>query len=228
MGRKTHEEGKEWILRALREKTVGFHHFIGSFADFVAAVFGIDDHRRCSDGGNPFFLQKRPGKKDKNGRERIFHLVKFRTMNNKRDQSGALLPDSQRLTKYGLFLRKTSLDELPELFNILCGSLSICGPRPLLITYLPYFTDEERCRHDVRPGLTGWAQVHGRNSVSWERRFRYDIEYVDNVSFKMDMKILWMTVLSVLSAANIAEDTRITEGNFAEIRQAQIKKQQGA
>lgn len=179
-------------------------------------------------GGNPFFLQKRPGKKDKNGRERIFHLVKFRTMNNKRDQSGALLPDSQRLTKYGLFLRKTSLDELPELFNILCGSLSICGPRPLLITYLPYFTDEERCRHDVRPGLTGWAQVHGRNSVSWERRFRYDIEYVDNVSFKMDMKILWMTVLSVLSAANIAEDTRITEGNFAEIRQAQIKKQQGA
>ena len=169
--------------------------------------------------GNPFFTQRRPGKNEK-----IFKLIKFRTMTNKKDENGNLLPDDQRLTKYGRILRSTSLDELPELLNILVGHMSIVGPRPLLVEYLPWYTQEEKRRHSVRPGLTGWAQVNGRNSVSWEERFKLDVEYVDNISLKMDVKVLCMTVKKVFGGSDVAEDTRATEGNFAQIRKEQAEK----
>lgn len=171
--------------------------------------------------GNPFFVQPRPGKKRKDGQEKIFKLIKFRTMDNRKDKNGNLLPDEVRLNKYGRILRSTSLDELPELINILIGDMSIVGPRPLLVEYLPYYTEEERHRHDVRPGLTGWAQVNGRNSVDWETRFRLDVEYVRRISLMMDIKIIFLTVKKVLCRSDISDDTRATEGNFAQLRRAQ-------
>lgn len=144
--------------------------------------------------GKPIiFAQDRPGKGEK-----IFKLYKFRSMTDERDSEGNLLPDEKRLTRFGKALRATSLDELPELFNILRGDMSLIGPRPLLVRYLPYYTTEERKRHSVRPGLTGLAQVNGRNALSWEKRFQYDEEYVDHLTFWMDMKILWMTVGKVM------------------------------
>ena len=173
--------------------------------------------------GNPFFTQRRPGRKGKDGQERIFRLVKFRTMTCEKDADGNLLPDADRLTAYGKFLRNTSLDELPELLNILVGDMSLVGPRPLLVEYLPWYTEVERGRHDVRPGLTGWAQVNGRNSVTWEARFAYDREYANAVSLAMDIKILFLTVKQVLCGADVAEDTRVTEGNFAQMRQQQTE-----
>ena len=139
--------------------------------------------------GNPFFTQQRPGKNEK-----IFKLIKFRTMNNKKDADGNLLPDSERLNGYGRFLRKTSLDELPEAFNILKGDMSVVGPRPLLVKYLPLYNDEQKHRHDVRPGLSGLAQINGRNGLSWEERFELDVEYTKNVSFWLDVKIVASTV----------------------------------
>lgn len=175
--------------------------------------------------GNPFFTQLRPGKIDKKtGKERIFKLVKFRTMSNAKDKEGNLLPDDVRLNKYGRFLRSTSLDELPELWNILKGDMSIVGPRPLLVEYLPYYTEEERHRHDVLPGLTGWAQVNGRNSVDWDKRFQLDVYYVRNVSLLLDIRILFMTVMAVLSRSGLQENTQLLEGNLAEIRKKQLSK----
>ena len=172
--------------------------------------------------GNPFFTQLRPGKINKRtGKEKIFNLIKFRTMTNEKDAEGNLLPDEKRLTKYGKFLRSTSLDELPELINIFIGNMSIVGPRPLLVSYLPYYTEKERHRHNVRPGLTGLAQIKGRNSVSWEKRFELDIEYVQEVSLLKDIGILFLTVKKVLSHEGIAENTNLTEGNLAKIRQEQ-------
>ena len=156
-------------------------------------------------GGNPFFTQQRPGKKDKNGNEKIFKLIKFRTMSNKKDKDGNLLPDKIRLNKYGMFLRSTSLDELPEIFNILFGQMSIVGPRPLAVEYLDYYTDEERVRHNVRPGLTGLAQVNGRNSISWEDKFAYDIKYVNNISLFLDIKILFLTFVNVIKRKDIGQ-----------------------
>ena len=177
--------------------------------------------------GNPFFTQLRPGKRDKKtGEEKIFRLVKFRTMTCEKDKEGKLLPDEKRLTKYGKLLRSTSLDELPELWNILKGDMSIVGPRPLLVEYLPYYTEEERKRHNVRPGLTGLAQVSGRNSVNWERRFEYDVSYVDNLSFALDCKIIFNTVAIVLKREGIQENTQIQEGNFAQIRKEQLAKKE--
>ena len=149
-------------------------------------------------GGNPFFTQRRPGRNEK-----IFKLIKFRTMTNRKDSDGNLLSDEKRLTKYGRFLRSTSLDELPELINILLGHMSIVGPRPLLVEYLPYYTAEEKHRHDVRPGLTGWAQVNGRNALQWEEKFAYDLEYVLNLSFKMDLKVLFQTVAKVVKRSDV-------------------------
>ena len=170
-------------------------------------------------GGNPFFTQMRPGKISKaTGKEKIFKLVKFRTMSNKKDRDGNLLPDEIRLNRYGRILRKTSLDELPELWNILKGDMSIVGPRPLLVTYLPYYTEEERHRHDIRPGLTGLAQVSGRNTVSWEKRFELDVAYRNNVTFGNDVKIIIDTVKSVLSHESI--ELNALE-NFDEYRRKQ-------
>ena len=143
--------------------------------------------------GNPFFVQKRVGMNDK-----VFSMLKFRTMDNRKDGAGVLLPDEVRLNKYGRFLRSTSLDELPELFNILIGDMSIIGPRPLLVRYLPYYTDRERKRHSVRPGLTGLAQVKGRNDVSWSERFKWDINYIENITFLNDIRIIIDTIKIVL------------------------------
>ena len=171
-------------------------------------------------GGNPFFTQQRPGKIDKKtGKEKIFKLVKFRSMNNKRDQNGNLLPDEQRLGKYGRILRSTSLDELPELWNILKGDMSIVGPRPLLVEYLPYYTQQERGRHDVRPGLTGWAQVNGRNNIrSWEERFQYDLEYIRKCSLVIDIKILFLTVAKVFKRSDILVGNEIKAGRLDDAR----------
>ncbi len=155
--------------------------------------------------GNPFFFQKRPGKRGKNGEEKIFTLIKFRTMSNKKGKDGNLLPDTERLNKYGRILRATSLDELPEFINILKGDMSFVGPRPLSVLYLPYYTQEERRRHDVRPGLTGLAQVSGRNSISWEQKFKYDVEYVDNMSLAKDIKIMFLTVKKVFVREGIGQ-----------------------
>jgi lipopolysaccharide/colanic/teichoic acid biosynthesis glycosyltransferase len=165
-------------------------------------------------GGNPFFVQLRPGKKDKNGNERIFKLIKFRTMSNRKDENGELLPDDVRLNKYGRFLRSTSLDELPELINILKGDMSIVGPRPLLVKYIPRYTEEQRKRHNVRPGLTGLAQVSGRNAISWEERFALDVQYVENVTLAEDIKIILRTVKAVLVRDGISSETNATMEEF--------------
>ncbi|MBQ8592508.1 MAG: sugar transferase [Lachnospiraceae bacterium] len=170
--------------------------------------------------GSPvIFHQERPGRNEK-----IFTLCKFRTMTDERDEQGNLLPDNIRLTKFGKFLRATSLDELPELWNILRGDMSIIGPRPLLVSYLPYYSDKEKLRHSVRPGLTGLAQVSGRNFIDWDARLEKDIEYVENLTFGMDMKVLVLTVKTVLGLGNhVAEDTNAVEGNFAEIRKKRLE-----
>lgn len=159
--------------------------------------------------GNPFFTQQRPGKNEK-----IFRLIKFRTMTCEKDENGNLLPDAKRLNRYGRILRSTSLDELPELINILIGDMSIVGPRPLLVKYLPRYNEEQRHRHDVRPGLTGYAQVNGRNAITWEDKFKLDVEYVQNITFLGDMKIIWKTVMSVIRREGISSDTSATMEEF--------------
>lgn len=165
--------------------------------------------------GNPFFVQERPGKIDpKTGKERIFKLIKFRTMTCEKDKNGNLLPDEKRLTMYGNYLRKCSLDELLELINILKGDMSIVGPRPLLVKYLPLYTKKQRHRHDVRPGLTGLAQVNGRNSLSWEARFETDLQYVKNISFLGDIKIITYTLKKVLIREGISSATSETMEEF--------------
>lgn len=160
-------------------------------------------------GGNPFFTQERPGKDGK-----VFKLIKFRTMTNKKDADGNLLPDDQRLTSYGKFLRSTSVDELLELINILKGDMSIIGPRPLLVKYLPLYNDFQKHRHDVRPGLTGYAQVNGRNSISWEERFKLDVDYVQNITFMGDVKIIFDTVYKVFKRDGISSGTSVTMEEF--------------
>ncbi len=166
--------------------------------------------------GSPvIFKQPRPGKDEK-----IFNLYKFRSMTDERDENGVLLPDELRLTKFGKLLRATSLDELPEAFNILKGDMSVIGPRPLLVSYLPYYTEKEHHRHDVRPGLSGWAQVNGRTVCGWDKKLAYDLEYVDHVSFLFDMKVILKSVKVFLNHKDNAVDTAKTEGNFAEVRKA--------
>lgn len=162
--------------------------------------------------GNPFFVQERPGKNEK-----IFKLIKFRTMTCEKDKDGKLLPDNKRLTKYGAFLRSTSLDELPELFNILKGDMSIIGPRPLLPEYLPYYTETERHRHDVRPGLSGLAQINGRNAVTWEEKFSWDLKYVGDITFFGDIRIILLTVKKAFIKVEGVELNY--EGNLADIRE---------
>jgi lipopolysaccharide/colanic/teichoic acid biosynthesis glycosyltransferase len=165
--------------------------------------------------GNPFFTQLRPGKiSKKTGQEKIFKLVKFRTMSNAKDKEGNLLPDDVRLNKYGRFLRSTSIDELPELWNILKGEMSIVGPRPLLVKYIPRYTEEQRRRHIVRPGLTGLAQISGRNAISWEDKFALDVKYVDKITFVGDVKIIFGTVKAVLCRDGINSDTSATMEEF--------------
>ena len=173
--------------------------------------------------GSPIiFKQERPGKVGK-----IFTLYKFRSMTDARDENGNLIPNSVRLTKFGKILRKTSLDELPEAFNILFGHMSIIGPRPLLPEYLPYYTEEESHRHDVRPGLSGLAQVNGRNNMSWEQKFAYDIEYVNNITFLGDLKILYMSVVKAVKMADIQKEKNTYPG-FLESRRDNVVVEQQA
>ena len=159
--------------------------------------------------GNPFFTQLRPGKDEK-----IFKLIKFRTMDNRKDKDGNLLPDDIRLNKYGRILRSTSLDELPELLNIIKGDMSIVGPRPLLVEYLPRYNVEQKHRHDVRPGFTGYAQANGRNSITWEDKFKFDVYYVRNISFLLDVKIILKTIKVVLCRQGISSSTSATMEEF--------------
>ena len=159
--------------------------------------------------GNPFFTQARPGKNEK-----IFKLIKFRTMTCETDKDGNPLPDDQRLTKYGKLLRSTSLDELPELINILKGDMSIVGPRPLLVKYLPLYNERQKHRHDVRPGLTGKAQINGRNAITWEAKFEEDIAYIENITFSEDIKIIFLTALKVFKREGISQENNATREEF--------------
>lgn len=162
-----------------------------------------------ANGGQPFFFQTRPGK---NGR--LFRIVKFKTMNDKTDASGNLLPDGERLTRVGQLIRKSSLDELPQLLNVLKGDMSLIGPRPLLVQYLPLYSLEQARRHEIRPGITGWAQVNGRNAISWEEKFRLDVEYVDQLSFAMDVKIVLKTIQKVFKREGISQAGQATMEYF--------------
>lgn len=155
-------------------------------------------------GGTPFFFQNRPGRKEK-----LFKVIKFKTMNDKKDKEGKLLPDGERMTQTGKFIRKTSLDEIPQLLNVIKGDMSLVGPRPLLVSYLPLYNDFQKRRHDVKPGITGWAQVNGRNSISWERKFELDIWYVDHCSFALDCRIIWMTIKKVFKSEGVNAEENI-------------------
>lgn len=175
-------------------------------------------------GGNPFFTQLRPGKKGKDGKEKIFKLIKFRTMSNARDEHGDLLPDEVRLNGYGKFLRSMSLDELPELINILIGDMSIVGPRPQLVRDMVFMTDEQRKRHSVRPGLTGLAQVNGRNNITWERKFEYDIEYIDaGITAWGDIKIILKTVGKVLKRSDTVREGTVSDMDLGDWLMAEGK-----
>ena len=167
--------------------------------------------------GNPFFLQQRPGRKGKDGKEKIFHLIKLRTMSNARDINGNLLPDDQRLGRYGAWLRSTSADELPSLINIMLGSAAIVGPRPFLVRDLVFMTDEQRRRHNIRPGLTGLAQINGRNNITWEQKFEYDLQYIDEgITFIGDVKIIIQTVGKVLKRSDIVREGTVSDMDFGD------------
>ena len=159
--------------------------------------------------GRPFFFQDRPGKN-----ERIFSIIKFKTMNDQTDTNGNLLPDAKRLTGIGKFVRKTSLDEIPQLINVLKGDMSLVGPRPLLVEYLPLYNEEQKRRHEVKPGITGWAQINGRNAITWEDKFKYDVAYVDQISFTLDLKILFLTLKKVFKSEGINQDGQATAQKF--------------
>ena len=196
-----------------------YKNFIKPVIDFVLALVGflflspvfvlVMIGLFFANDGKPFFFQLRPGKNGK-----IFKIIKFKTMTDKKDENGNLLPDADRLTKIGSFVRKTSLDEIPQLLNVIKGDMSLVGPRPLLPQYLELYNDFQRRRNEVKPGITGWAQVNGRNSISWEKKFEYDVWYVDNVSFLLDIKILIMTVLKVVKSEGINEQGQATSNEF--------------
>lgn len=170
-------------------------------------------------GAGAFFTPIRPGKDGK-----LFKVLKYKSMTEERDEEGKLLPDIKRLTTIGKFVRSTSIDELPQLFNVLKGDMSFIGPRPLAATYLPYYSNEERHRHDIRPGITGWAQINGRTSITWNQKMAYDLEYVDRVSFFLDVKILYMTIYKVLKRENIGLETSDTS-TFIDFRESQWRKE---
>ena len=196
-----------------------YKNFIKPVIDFVLALVGflflspvfvmVTIGLFFANDGKPFFFQLRPGKDGK-----IFKIIKFKTMTDKKDENGNLLPDADRLTKIGSFVRKTSLDEIPQLLNVIKGDMALVGPRPLLPQYLELYNDFQRRRNEVKPGITGWAQVNGRNSISWEKKFEYDVWYVDNVSFLLDIKILIMTVLKVVKSEGINEQGQATSNEF--------------
>ena len=166
--------------------------------------------------GNPFFVQVRPGKKKRDGNEKLFKLIKFRTMSNKKDSSGNLLPDEQRLNGYGKFLRSTSLDEIPELFNIFIGDMSIIGPRPQLVRDMVFMSEQQRHRHDIRPGLSGLAQVNGRNNISWEQKLDYDLQYLNKITLFGDIGLIFKTVFKVFKRADIDREGTASDIDFGD------------
>lgn len=196
-----------------------YKNFLKRFFDFVAAFMGIillspvfifvTIGLFIANQGKPFFFQRRPGKNEK-----IFSIVKFKTMNDRKDASGNLLSDAERMTSIGSLVRKTSIDEIPQLINVLKGDMSLIGPRPLLVQYLPLYNETQKRRHQVRPGITGWAQVNGRNAISWEQKFEYDVWYVDNLSFQLDLKILFFTLKKVFVREGISQDGQATMEAF--------------
>ena len=187
-----------------------YKHFLKPFLDFTISLIGfiaispifstVTIILLFTNNGKPFFVQSRPGRNEK-----IFKIIKFKTMNNKKDNHGNLLPDSERLTAIGKFIRKTSLDEIPQLINVIKGDMSLIGPRPLVVAYLPLYTKEQRRRHDVRPGITGWAQVNGRNLLCFSKKFEYDVWYVDHLSFGLDLKIFLITIKNIFLKKDIGE-----------------------
>lgn len=196
-----------------------YKNFIKRLIDFIIAAMGILLLSPViiivliclffANGGKPFFFQARPGKNGK-----IFRIIKFKTMNDKKDHYGNLLSDAERLTAVGSFVRKTSLDEIPQLINVLKGDMSLIGPRPLLVQYLPLYNEHQARRHEVRPGITGWAQVNGRNAISWGQKFDYDVWYVDNLSFVLDFKIFFLTIKKVFMKEGISQEGQATMEPF--------------
>lgn len=196
-----------------------YRHFFKRVFDFLAAFFGllilspvfivVTIALYFANQGKPFFFQERPGKD-----ENVFHIIKFKSMNDKKDSSGKLLPDAARLTPVGSFVRKTSLDEIPQLINVLKGDMSLIGPRPLRTYYLPLYSVEQRKRHNVRPGITGWAQINGRNAISWTKKFELDVYYVENLSFMMDLKIFFLTIKKVFVREGISKEGHVTTEAF--------------
>ncbi len=187
----------DWIFAVI------FFIILSPFFIVCVLLLALSNH------GKIFFLQQRPGKDEK-----IFTVIKFKTMNDKKDSQGNLLPDEKRLTPVGKFIRKTSLDEIPQLLNVIKGDMSLVGPRPLLIQYLPLYNSFEKRRHKVKPGITGWAQVNGRNAISWRQKFEYDVWYVDHLSFGLDIKILWRTFAKVLKSEGITDSESATMKKF--------------
>lgn len=197
-----------------------YKHFFKRFCDFwislivlvllspILLVITIWLHF-ANKGAGAFFFQERPGKDEK-----IFKVIKYKTMTDERDSEGILLPDEDRLTKVGRFVRSTSIDELPQFINVLKGDMSLIGPRPLLVRYLPLYSKEQARRHEVRPGISGWAQCHGRNGISWTEKFKYDVWYVDHLSFAVDLKVIWLTIMSVLKREGISEEGHATMEDF--------------
>lgn len=196
-----------------------YNPFFKRIFDFLAALIGftlllpifiiIFIGLFFANNGKPFFFQIRPGKNEK-----LFKIVKFKTMNDKRDKGGNLLPDAERLTVVGNFVRKTSLDEIPQLLNVIKGDMSLVGPRPLLIQYLPLYNNEQKKRHNVCPGITGWGQVNGRNAISWQQKFEYDVWYVNNISFLLDIKIILLTIKKVFVSEGISQEGQATAESF--------------
>ena len=196
-----------------------YKNIIKPIFDFLLAIIGILLFSPLfviltiilyfANGGQPFFFQLRPGKEGK-----LFRIIKFKTMNDKRDAGGNLFSDAERLTKIGKFIRKTSLDEIPQLLNVIKGEMSLVGPRPLLPSYLDLYNDFQKRRNEVKPGITGWAQINGRNHISWEKKFKYDVWYVDHVSFWLDFKILIITILKVIKSEGINEEGQATSEEF--------------
>ncbi|MFD2562439.1 sugar transferase [Aquimarina rubra] len=196
-----------------------YNSFIKRFLDFTLCFIGVLILSpiimvliillAIANNGKPFFFQERPGKNGK-----VFKIVKFKSMNDKKDEKGELLPFEKRITKTGKFIRKYSLDEIPQLFNVIKGDMSLIGPRPLLVKYLPLYSDFQRKRHDVRPGITGWAQINGRNAISWDEKFKLDVWYTENLSFKLDLKIIFMTAKKVLFKEDINSGENVNMPTF--------------
>ncbi len=189
------------FIKRLLDFTVALVGFVLLSPVFILVTFGLF----IANQGKPFFFQTRPGKDEK-----LFNIIKFKTMNDKKDSKGELLTDSERLTTIGSFVRKTSLDEIPQLLNVIMGDMSLIGPRPLLVQYLPLYNEFQKQRHQIRPGITGWAQVNGRNAISWTQKFEYDVWYVQHCSFLLDIKILFLTVKKVFVREGISQEGQAT------------------